>query len=144
MLVVQVDFGSPGFDELIDLRDLILRKPLGLSFTPEELSTEYSSIHFAAYSGSFDLLGTLVLKPIDERQIKMRQVAVFPNAQRKGIGQLMVAESEVYAKEKGFKEIVLSARVPAVPFYEKLGYKVTSELYQEVGIDHYKMTKVLA
>lgn len=141
MLVSQVDFGSPGFDELVQLRDLILRKPLGLSFTPAELSSEYTSIHFAAYSNDLELLGTLVMKPLDNHQIKMRQVAVFPHAQRKGVGQLMVAASETYAKDNNFKEIVLSARVPAVPFYENLGYLVTSDLFQEVGIDHYKMAK---
>lgn len=141
MLVSQVDFGSPGFDELVHLRDLILRKPLGLSFTPKQLSTEYTSIHFAAYSDDLELLGTLVMQPLDNHQIKMRQVAVFPFAQKKGVGQLMVAASETFAKENNFKQIVLSARVPAVPFYLKLGYSVISDLFQEVGIDHYKMAK---
>ena len=141
MLVFQVDFGSPSFDELVHLRDLILRKPLGLEFTPEELSSEYNSIHFAAYSNDFELLGTLVMKPLENGQIKMRQVAVFPYTQKKGVGQLLVAASETFAKEHNFKEIVLSARLPAVPFYEKLGYSIISELYQEVGIDHYKMAK---
>lgn len=143
MYVIQVDFGTPEFDELIYLRDLLLRKPIGLEFSPDELSIEYTSTHFAAYSDDNDLLGTLVMKPLDRDQIKMRQVAVFPESQKKGVGQLMVAASEDFSKENQFKEIVLSARVPAVPFYEKLGYEVVSDLYQEVGIDHYKMKKVL-
>lgn len=141
MFVTQIDFGSPGYDELIVLRDLVLRKPLGLSFAPDELSEEFTSHHFAAYSDNYDLLGTLVMKPLDDKQIKMRQVAVFPFAQKTGVGQMMVKASEEFAKEKHYKEIVLSARVPAVPFYKKLGYKVISDLYQEVGIDHYKMMK---
>ena len=143
MYVIQIDFGTPGYDELIYLRDLMLRKPIGLEFAPEELSIEYTSIHFAAYSDDNDLLGTLVMKPLDKGQVKMRQVAVFPKAQKKGVGQLMVAASENYSRDNKFREIVLSARVPAVPFYEKLGYEVISDLYQEVGIDHYKMRKVL-
>jgi predicted GNAT family N-acyltransferase len=143
LYVSQVDFGTPGYDELVHLRDLILRKPIGLEFTPEDLSLEYSSTHFAAYTNEDKLLGTLVMQPLDTHQIKMRQVAVFPEYQKKGVGQLMVAASEIFSKTQGFKEIVLSARVPAVPFYEKLNYKVISELYQEVGIDHYKMSKVL-
>ncbi len=143
MYITQVDFGSPSYDELIFLRDLLLRKPIGLEFSPEDLSVEYSSTHFAAYSLHDVLLGTLVMKPLDEGQIKMRQVAVFPEYQKKGVGQLMVAASEDFSKENGFKEIVLSARVPAVPFYEKLGYEVVSDMYTEVGIDHYKMRKDL-
>jgi len=143
LYITQVDFGSPSFDELIYLRDLLLRKPIGLEFSPEDLSVEYTSTHFAAYTNIDELLGTLVMKPLDKGQIKMRQVAVFPEYQKKGVGQLMVASSEEFSKVNGFKEIVLSARVPAVPFYEKLGYKVVSDLYTEVGIDHFKMSKVL-
>lgn len=143
MYVSQIKFGTPGYGELIYLRDLMLRKPLGLEFAPEELSEEYSSTHFAAYSDTDDLLGTLVMKPLEGGQIKMRQVAVFPHHQKKGIGQLMVSASEEFSRSNGYSEIVLSARVPAVPFYEKLGYEVVSDLYQEVGIDHYKMRKVL-
>ncbi|MEM8968917.1 MAG: tRNA uridine-5-carboxymethylaminomethyl(34) synthesis GTPase MnmE [Bacteroidota bacterium] len=90
-----------------------------------------------------DLLGTLVMKPLTDRQIKMRQVAVYLGHQKKGIGQKMVAASEIFSEHQGYREIVLSARVPAVPFYEKLGYKVISEMYEEVGIDHYKMSKTL-
>ena len=143
MYVTQIDFGSPEYGELIYLRDIMLRKPLDLSFSPEELSSEYSSTHFAAYSNDHDLLGTLVMKPIDNKTIKMRQVAVFPFAQKKGVGQKMVAASEIFARENGYSEIVLSARVPAVPFYERLDYLVVSDIYTEVGIDHYKMSKQL-
>lgn len=141
MYVTQVDFGTPSFDELIYLRDLLLRKPIGLEFTPDQLSIEYTSTHFAAYSDDDVLLGTLVMKPLDDDQIKMRQVAVFPEFQKMGVGQKMVAESEVFSKEQGFKEIVLSARVPAVPFYEMLGYEVVTDMYEEVGIKHYGMRK---
>lgn len=143
MFVTQIDFGSPRYDEAIYLRDLLLRKPIGLEFTPEQLSSEFLENHFAAYSNDYELLGVLVLRPLEKKQIKMRQVAVFPEHQKKGVGQLMVAASEKYAVENHYSEIVLSARVPAIPFYEKLGYEVVSELYQEVGIDHYKMKKKL-
>jgi len=143
LYITYVDFGTPGFDELIYLRDLLLRKPIGLEFTPKDLSSEYTSTHIAAYSEHDELLGTLVMKPLDNGQIKMRQVAVFPMHQKKGVGQLMVAVSEEFSREHGYKEIVLSARVPAIPFYEKLGYDVVSEKYEEVGIDHFKMRKLL-
>jgi len=143
LYVTQVDFGTPGFDELVYLRDLLLRKPIGLEFYPKDFFDEYKSTHIAAYSDLDELLGVLVMKPLDDGQIKMRQVAVFPGHQKKGIGQAMVAASEIFSKENGYKEIVLSARVPAIPFYEKLGYQVVSEMYEEVGIDHYKMSKTL-
>ena len=143
MLVHQIEFGSPGFDELVYLRDIMLRQPLGLKFSEEEIAEEYTSTHFGAYTDELDLLGVLVMKPLSDKQVKMRQVAVYPSAQKRGVGQAMVAASELFAAQEGFDEIVLSARVPAVPFYEKLGYEVVGDMYKEVGIDHYKMRKAL-
>jgi predicted GNAT family N-acyltransferase len=73
----------------------------------------------------------------------MRQVAVFPKVQKQGAGTFLVNSSELIAKSLGYKKLELSARLPAVPFYERLSYTVDGEVYQEVGIDHMKMWKDL-
>lgn len=138
-----VDFATPDFGALLNLRDAVLRKPLGLEFTTDQIAEEYDSLHLGCYSMQNELLGVLVLKPISNNQVKMRQVAVSPDHQRTGIGQFMVASSEVISKSEGFEEIVLSARLNAVPFYEKLDYETISDVYLEVGIEHKKMRKVL-
>ena len=89
-----VPFGTPRFDSILHLRDLVLRKPLGLVFTVDQISAEYDLIHLGCYSDEDELIGTLILKPLANGEIKMRQVAVHPNAQRSGVGQFMVRMSE--------------------------------------------------
>lgn len=143
MYCIIVDFGTPQYGELVSLRELVLRKPLGLEFTTNDLSEEYTSIHLGCYSNQNELLACLVLKPISETEIKMRQVAVFPNIQRQGAGTFLVHSSEVVAKAEGYSKLVLSARLPAVPFYERLDYSIDGGIYQEVSIDHMKMWKKL-
>ena len=138
-----IEFGTPQYGELVALRDLVLRKPLGLEFKPGDLAEEYSSIHLGCYNDYNELLACLVLKPIDKEEVKMRQVAVFPNIQNQGAGTFLVHSSEVIAKAGGFSKMVLSARLPAVPFYERLEYNIDGDIYQEVGIDHLKMWKLL-
>ncbi len=138
-----IDFGSPACDELLRLRDQILRKPLGLEFTAEDIAEEYKDIHLVCYDLAMNMKGGLLLSPKDKGQIKMRQVAVSEDIQRQGIGALLVEKSEEIALEQGFKKMVLSARDTAVPFYKKLGYKKVGAAFEEVGIKHFKMEKTL-
>jgi predicted GNAT family N-acyltransferase len=140
---LSVPFASPAYDETIGLRDEILRRPLGLEFHPQELAAEFDSIHLACYHSSWELVACLVLVPLPNAQMKMRQVAVREDQQGRGIGKLLVEASEVFARESGYKKMVLHARDIAIPFYEKLNYQKVGEAFYEVTILHYKMEKEL-
>jgi predicted GNAT family N-acyltransferase len=142
MEVQVVAHNSPGYWQTIDLRRRILRWPLGLDFTDDQLAAESSDIHIAAFDGD-RLTGCLVLTPVDSDTIKMRQVAVEPDLQGQGIGAQMVRLSESVAAERGFNEMILHARDTAVPFYLRLGYELFGEPFEEVTIPHRKMRKAL-
>jgi predicted GNAT family N-acyltransferase len=120
----------------------VLRWPLGLDFTDEQIQAEDSEVHIAALEAD-KVVGCLVLTPMDEGVIKMRQVAVEPELQGQGIGAQVVELSEQVARARGFNEMVLHARDTAVPFYLRLGYEVFGEPFEEVTIPHRKMRKYL-
>ena len=143
MNIIQVEFATPEYDETIALRYKILREPLGLEFTEEQLAAEYTDFHFAAYSDAWILRGCLVLTPKNDKVLKMRQVAVNIDSQGKGIGTLLVQMSEVFAHAKGYEIMELNARDTAIAFYEKLNYQKVGEEFVEVNIPHYKMVKSL-
>lgn len=143
MNIIAVDFATPEYDETIDLRYKILRQPLGLDFTEEQLMLEYQDFHLAAYDEAWILRGCLVLTPKDDKTLKMRQVAVNVTSQNTGIGSKLVQASEVLARQKGFELMELNARDTAIPFYEKLHYEKVGEPFIEVNIPHMKMTKKL-
>lgn len=134
------EHGSQDYYEALKLRDLILRKPLGLSIFDEQLDADVKSYHFGAYYEN-EMIGTLILTPISDLIIKMRQVAVDERFRKKGIGAQIVKHSEDFAHIKGFEKIVLNARKEAVLFYERQGYKIVSEEFIEVTILHQKMEK---
>ncbi|MCB0739218.1 MAG: GNAT family N-acetyltransferase, partial [Bacteroidetes bacterium] len=121
----------------VDLRSEVLRIPLGLKFTDEELQAENDQIHIAYFEGE-DVIGCLCLKSISETEIKMRQVAVSEQFHGKGIGSRLVDYSEHYAKGKGFNLMSLHARNNAIPFYKKKGYTIDGAPFLEVGIEHFK------
>jgi len=143
MEILQIDFGTPAFDEALALRNDILRIPLGLEFDPEDIQTEWESHHLGVYDQYSTLHACLTLQPLSKREIKMRQVAVAETQQSKGVGTALVQASELFSKDLKFKIIELHARKTAVAFYKKLGYKTKGKMFKEVGIPHYKMYKEL-
>ena len=141
-VICQLEHGSPQYWATVELRDSVLRKPLGLRFSPEELQAEKGSRHVACYRGQ-RLVGCLVLRPMAGGDLQMRQVAVVADVQGNGIGRAMVQYAEALARTLGCSRIVLHARVAVVPFYEKLGYAKVGERFVEVTIPHWAMEKSL-
>lgn len=139
-----VEFATPQFAMALKLRDKVLRKPLNMVFKEEDIAKEYDSMHLACFNDYNQLIGIMVLKPISKKVIKMRQVAVDPEIQSRGVGTFMAKSAEMLVKSKGYNKLVLHARASAVAFYEKLNYNIEGEQFEEVGIPHYKMQKKLS
>ncbi len=55
-----IDYGSPQYEQMLKLRDEVLRKPLGLFFTKEELEKEKDYLLIAAYEDD-QMLGCCML-----------------------------------------------------------------------------------
>jgi predicted GNAT family N-acyltransferase len=143
MTILNIEFATPEYDETVQLRDKILRRPLGLQFSEAQLAEEFADFHLAAYTHDWLLRGCLVLTPKDDKTLKMRQVAVDEAVQKTGVGQQLVAASEALGRVRGFDVMELNARETAVPFYQKLNYSIIGERFEEVGIPHFKMSKKL-
>ena len=61
----------------------------------------------------------------------VRQVAVEPACERRGIGSALVERCSSEARDAGCTEVWLNARDDAVPFYERLGYVREGEFRHE-------------
>jgi len=134
-----LDWGSKLQIQSIGLRYEILRRPLGLFFNPEELADEHAQWHVGMTDGD-RVVAVLLLKIIDGKMAKMRQVAVAETLQGKGIGKEMVRFSEALCRQNNINRIELHARETAVPFYLSLGYHTEGDTFEEVGIPHVKMS----
>ena len=137
-----IAYGTLDYEESVALRQEVLRTPLGLVFSPEELEKEAHQIHLVGFSDN-KLIATASLVP-EQSACKMRQVAVHPCMQGQGIGSKLVDFCESYAIEKGYQSIHCHAREYAVPFYTKKGYVPEGEYFMEVNIPHLHMRKVLS
>jgi GNAT superfamily N-acetyltransferase len=137
-----IDHGSEEYQLMVKLRDDILRKPLGLTFTPEELEKEKENMLIAAFEEE-QILGCCMLVEEPPAGIRLRQMAVLNDLQGKGIGRALMNFAENLARDRGFRAVTMHARKNAVGFYEKMGYRVTSDEFTEVNIPHYVMEKKL-
>jgi len=127
---------------MVNLRNEILRKPLGLSFDKEELDKEKDDILMGAFEDD-KLLGCCLLTRMDAFTIRLRQMAVPNNMQGKGVGRALMIFAENIARDLGYRKLCMHARQTAVGFYQKLGYSVSGEPFEEVTIPHYIMEKAL-
>jgi len=145
MIQIRVfSYDSPEYQQELQLRDEVLRRPLGMSLKNDNLENDRVSIHVGAFDTEINqMLGVLLLTPFENGTLKMRQVAVWQSEQRQGIGRSLVAYAEQYALENGFTEMLLHARQVAMDFYCKLGYEAVGDEFLEVNIPHYKMRKML-
>lgn len=127
---------------MVDLRYLILRKPLGLTFSDEDLEKEKEDILIGCFEDD-KLEGCCLLTDCGNKTVRLRQMAVLSGLQGKGIGRVLMQFAENIARDRGYKKMVMHARKTAIGFYEKLGYRITGEEFEEVTIPHYTMEKNL-
>jgi predicted GNAT family N-acyltransferase len=71
------------------------------------------------------------------------RIAVLPEARHSGLGAGLVRGLEGLAVQRGLRIAYLGAQVHAVAFYERLGYTAYGEVFDDAGIDHRHMTRVL-
>ncbi|MBM3938366.1 MAG: GNAT family N-acetyltransferase [Sphingomonadales bacterium] len=141
-LVVEITpWGSVHYLQTLALRYSVLRKPLGLVFDPSIFPMETNDTHVIAKSGN-RVVGCMILTA-HGKDMKMRQVAVDPQFQRKGVGVQLVHLAEEKALNQGAETMVLHARDSAIPFYLSLGYSIVGAGFEEVGIPHHAMRKPL-
>ena len=138
----KIKFVSKEYQQSLKLREQILRLPLGLKLSAQELARDIDDTHLGGFIGT-ELVACLVLSRVAPTRMKMRQVAVAENFQGQGVGKSLVQFSEQICIENQIYEIELSARETAINFYLQQAYEPQGESYSEQNIPHIKMSKIL-
>ncbi|MFN5334548.1 MAG: GNAT family N-acetyltransferase [Bacteroidota bacterium] len=140
MALKEIMYDSHEYEQMIQLRLDVLRKPLGLSFSLDELQKEKDDILLGAFEEE-QLLACCALTPVDNATIQLRQMAVQNNLQGRGVGAILLRFAENIARDRGYSYMSMHARDTATGFYEKHGYETEGDLFYEVTIPHFKMVK---
>ena len=105
---------------------------------PEEL--EWDEFDASAYH-------VLVLDsnnlPIATGRIKndgqIGRMAVLTNWRKQGIGKAILSQLLDFAAQSGYTQCYLHAQITAIHFYQKYGFTISSEEFEDAGIPHKSM-----
>lgn len=95
--------------------------------------------HVLARLQNCDAVGTGRLDPVG----KIGRIAVLAEHRGKGVGAAIVMHLIEQARIDGLGEVHLYAQVSALGFYEKLGFHAVGPEFDEVGIPHRRMNRVV-
>lgn len=125
--------GWPRAREGLELCYTVLLEPFGVPRDAPWDHIEPGAEHVVAFGSAADtaeeapILGYARLLPVDpDGWAQLRQVAVVQELRGQGVGRGLVDAAEARARELGGIGLWLNARLPAVGFYERLGYEVFS------------------
>lgn len=124
-----------------ELRNEVLRKPLGFPPGAEVFPFEDESYHLIAIDEG-KVVGCLLFRP-EGRTGRLYQMAVDEKYRGRGVGKNLVEIIENKLTSEGFVEIYLHARKTSESFYAQLDYKISGEEFVEIGIPHIRMKKRL-
>ena len=105
---------------------------------PEELEWEFEeeSTHFLLIENDIPLASARHRKT--EKGYKLERFAVLSEAREKGFGMLILKAILEDIKESNALKY-MHAQEQVVPFYEKVGFEKSGNIFEEAGIMHYKM-----
>lgn len=125
-----------------ELRNRVLRKPLGLMLSEQDLQGEDRQSHLVAMDGRGRVVGC-VLVAFTAKGAKIRQIAIEEGHRGRGIGTNLMEGAEHIVRDRSLASVTLHARLTARRFFEKLGYAAVSDVFTEVTIPHVRMEKIL-
>lgn len=142
MQIQEIPYRSNKYQQVVELRNQLLRLPLGLDLLSEDLSVESKYIHFATVV-SDQVVACVQAVPASEDRVKLRQMAVAVDYQGQGVGRQLLEAVECLLRQRGVKVLELDARKEVIGFYEKLGYTCIGEEFVSVTIPHQRMSKTI-
>lgn len=135
-----VDFDSPEYHETLKLRNEVMRKPLGLTLSADDVKFDHKRTHIAGYFND-NLICACSLGIFHQKICHIFSFCVKQEYQNQGIGRQLMSYAEKYAQDKGVQRLYLEGRKAASPFYSKCGFVKCGHEYIDMNIVHQDMRK---
>jgi predicted GNAT family N-acyltransferase len=127
-------------DDAFTVRKKVFVKEQGVPLHLECDAEDATATHFIMYKDD-EPVGAARLRSIENNTAKIERVCILQSQRGKKLGAILMKEMEKYAISIPKETLKLHAQSHAIPFYEKLGYAVTSPEFLDAGIPHRAMEK---
>ena len=115
------------------------RIPKDLEWDAEDAT----ALHAVAYNRLGQAVGTGRLLPANGGVAKIGRMAVSRVLRGCRLGEQLLQALMAQARARGDREVLLNAQRSAESFYARLGFEPRGEGFEEAGIPHVEMTRVL-
>lgn len=102
-----------------------------------------TALHFLALREGRPLATARVVFKEEGRTAKIGRVAVRAEARGTGLGAALMRAVEADPALRRVERCALEAQLHAIPFYERLGYAASGEVFLDAGIPHRFMAKAV-
>ncbi|AGB36245.1 GNAT family N-acetyltransferase [Natronococcus occultus] len=129
-------------EDALAVRHAVFVEEQGVDEDLEYDEHDSDAVHVVAYDGD-EAVGAARLRDLEDGVGKVERVAVLEPRRGEGIGRKLMAVLERRARADGFDELKLHSQIHAADFYTDLEYEQYGEAFEEAGIPHVKMRKML-
>ena len=113
MLIREIEHGGQEYRGTLAMRHGILRAPLGLDWSADDLAGEDGQLHFGLFDDDGVLVGCVVVKPLSDGTAKIRQMAVADGGRGNG-RRLVETQYSIEAQGPRVAQFIEKSLQPAV------------------------------
>jgi predicted GNAT family N-acyltransferase len=133
--IINVAWESPQAALLRVVREQVFIREQQYPAETEWESCEMQAIHLLALDTENKPIGNIRLLPDGE----IGRVAVMLGWRKQGVGSALMTKVLAIAQARVYPKIFLHAQTHAIPFYQKFGFSVYGEIFEDAKIPHQKM-----
>lgn len=137
---IEIVSEQPEMEQVFSVRTQVFVNEQNVPEEEEIDHLEEESTHFLVTDDEGNPAGAGRFRVVDGYG-KVERICVLPGYRSKGVGHALMKAIEQFALSQQIEILKLNAQNQAIPFYEKLGYAITSEEFMDAGIPHHTMKK---
>jgi predicted GNAT family N-acyltransferase len=130
-------------DAAFDLRRAVFEVEQGVPRPLDRDGHDLNAHHVIVFDDGGRCVGTGRLVRLSNRIGQIGRMAVAADRRRHGVGAAILEALERMASMRGVSEIVLNSQLPAKEFFARRGYVEEGNVFDEQGVAHVFMRKVL-
>lgn len=137
--IIFIDYNDDRFEIVKQIRTTVFTNEQGANAHEEFDCYDKSSTFALLYEGE-NAVGTARIAKTD-KGYKIGRIAIMKSCRGKGYGALIVNAVTDKAVQMDADKVYVDAQNYAVPFYEKLGFKIIGDEIIDRGLKHIPMLK---
>jgi predicted GNAT family N-acyltransferase len=136
--------------QALAIREIVFIEEQSVPESLERDADDAAAFHVLAAQGGHAVgtgrLVELTVPPTGEagRWGRVGRMAVLQSHRKGGVGGKLLAALEDEAQHRGYQGILLHAQLSAMEFYQRHGYEAHGAVFEEAGMPHLEMKKVLS